>query len=130
VFRSREILRSILERREPRLFVVVGPCSIHDVAAAREYADRLKGLADQVASTMLLVMRVYFEKPRTTIGWKGLINDPHLNGTHDMQLGLRLAQRQSCVRGTLPCEKTPYENFRHPCNSSASDHRLRAGATR
>jgi 3-deoxy-7-phosphoheptulonate synthase len=92
VFRSREILRSILERREPRLFVVVGPCSIHDVAAAREYADRLKGLADQVASTMLLVMRVYFEKPRTTIGWKGLINDPDLDDSFHIEKGIMLAR--------------------------------------
>ena len=92
VFRSREILRSILERREPRLFVVVGPCSIHDVVAAREYADRLKGLADQVASTMLLVMRVYFEKPRTTIGWKGLINDPDLDDSFHIEKGIMLAR--------------------------------------
>ncbi len=92
VFRSREILRSILERREPRLFVVVGPCSIHDVVAAREYADRLKGLADQVASTMLLIMRVYFEKPRTTIGWKGLINDPDLDDSFHIEKGILLAR--------------------------------------
>ncbi len=92
VFRSREILRSILERRDPRLFVVVGPCSIHDVAAAREYADRLKGLAGQVASTMLLIMRVYFEKPRTTIGWKGLINDPDLDDSFHIEKGIMLAR--------------------------------------
>ena len=92
VFRSREILRSILERRDPRLFVVVGPCSIHDVAAAREYADRLKGLANQVASTMLLIMRVYFEKPRTTIGWKGLINDPDLDDSFHIEKGIMLAR--------------------------------------
>ena len=78
VFKSRDAVRAILERRDPRLFVVVGPCSIHDVAAAREYAARLKGLAERVASTLLLIMRVYFEKPRTTVGWKGLINDPDL----------------------------------------------------
>ncbi len=92
VYRSREILRSILERRDPRLFVVVGPCSIHDVAAAREYADRLKGLANQVASTMLLIMRVYFEKPRTTIGWKGLINDPDLDDSFHIERGIMLAR--------------------------------------
>ena len=92
VFGSREILRSILERRDPRLFVVVGPCSIHDVAAAREYADRLKGLANQVASTMLLIMRVYFEKPRTTIGWKGLINDPDLDDSFHIEKGIMLAR--------------------------------------
>jgi len=71
VFKSREIVRTILERRDPRLFVVVGPCSIHDVIAAREYASRLKRLAAEVQSTMLLIMRVYFEKPRTDGGLEG-----------------------------------------------------------
>ena len=79
VLKSREVVRAILERRDPRLFVVVGPCSIHDVAAAREYAGRLKDLAQRVSSTLFLIMRVYFEKPRTTVGWKGLINDPDLD---------------------------------------------------
>jgi 3-deoxy-7-phosphoheptulonate synthase len=92
VFESREILRSILERRDPRLFVVVGPCSIHDAGAAREYAGRLKGLADQVASTMLVIMRVYFEKPRTTVGWKGLINDPDLDDSFHIEKGILLAR--------------------------------------
>jgi 3-deoxy-7-phosphoheptulonate synthase len=92
VLRSRETLRAILERRDPRLFVVVGPCSIHDVVAAREYADRLKQLADQVAPTMLLVMRVYFEKPRTTVGWKGLINDPDLDDSFHIEKGIVLAR--------------------------------------
>jgi 3-deoxy-7-phosphoheptulonate synthase len=92
VLRSREIVRSILERRDPRLFIVVGPCSIHDVIAAREYADRLKPLADQVASTMLLIMRVYFEKPRTTVGWKGLINDPDLDDSFHIEKGIMLAR--------------------------------------
>ncbi len=92
VFRSREAVRAILERRDPRLFVVVGPCSIHDVAAAREYADRLKRLADQVSSTMFLIMRVYFEKPRTTVGWKGLINDPDLDDSFRIEKGILLAR--------------------------------------
>ena len=92
VFKSREILRAILERRDPRLFVVVGPCSIHDVRAAREYAAHLKGVADQVASTMLLIMRVYFEKPRTTVGWKGLINDPDLDDSFQIEKGITLAR--------------------------------------
>ena len=78
VFKFREIVRAILERRDRRLFVVVGPCSIHDVAAAREYANRLKELASRVEATMVLIMRVYFEKPRTTVGWKGLINERNL----------------------------------------------------
>src|SRR5262249_41637102 len=92
VFRARETLRAILERRDPRLFVVVGPCSIHDVGAAREYAQRLKRLADQVDSTLLLIMRVYFEKPRTTVGWKGLINDPDLDDSFHIEKGILLAR--------------------------------------
>jgi 3-deoxy-7-phosphoheptulonate synthase len=92
VFKSREAVRSILERRDPRLFVVVGPCSIHDVVAAREYATRLKQLADQVESTLLLIMRVYFEKPRTTVGWKGLINDPDLDDSFHIEKGILVAR--------------------------------------
>jgi 3-deoxy-7-phosphoheptulonate synthase len=93
VLRSREVVRAILERRDPRLFVVVGPCSIHDVAAAREYAGRLKELAVQVESTMLLIMRVYFEKPRTTVGWKGLINDPDMDDSFHIEKGISIARR-------------------------------------
>ncbi len=92
VYRSRQIVRDILERRDPRLFVVVGPCSIHDVAAAREYAERLKALATQVDSTMLLIMRVYFEKPRTTVGWKGLINDPDMDDSFHIEKGIGIAR--------------------------------------
>jgi 3-deoxy-7-phosphoheptulonate synthase len=86
------VIRAILERRDPRLFVVVGPCSIHDVKAAREYADRLKRLSDEVSSTMMLIMRVYFEKPRTTVGWKGLINDPDLDDSFHIEKGILLAR--------------------------------------
>lgn len=92
VFRSREAVRAILERRDPRLFVVVGPCSIHDVSAAREYANRLKAVAAQVESSMLLIMRVYFEKPRTTVGWKGLINDPDMDDSFHIEKGILLAR--------------------------------------
>jgi 3-deoxy-7-phosphoheptulonate synthase len=92
VIKSREIVRAILERRDPRLFVIVGPCSIHDVVAAREYATRLKGLAAQVESTLLLIMRVYFEKPRTTVGWKGLINDPDLDDSFHIEKGILMAR--------------------------------------
>ena len=92
VLKSREAVRAILERRDPRLFVVVGPCSIHDVAAAREYAGRLKALAERVSSTLLLIMRVYFEKPRTTVGWKGLINDPDLDDSFHIEKGILLAR--------------------------------------
>ena len=92
VFKAREAVRAILERRDRRLFVVVGPCSIHDVAAAREYAGRLKELAGRVGSTLLLIMRVYFEKPRTTVGWKGLINDPDLDDSFHIEKGILLAR--------------------------------------
>jgi 3-deoxy-7-phosphoheptulonate synthase len=93
VLDGRNALRRILDGEDRRLLVVVGPCSIHDPLAALEYARRLAGLRDSVADTLCLVMRVYFEKPRTTVGWKGLINDPHLDGTRDMMLGLRIARR-------------------------------------
>jgi 3-deoxy-7-phosphoheptulonate synthase len=92
VYRSRARLQAILDRKDPRLFVVVGPCSIHDPAAAREYALRLRGLAERVEQTMMLVMRVYFEKPRTTIGWKGLINDPDMDDSFHIERGIRLAR--------------------------------------
>ena len=78
--------------QDPRLMAIVGPCSIHDPEAARDYAARLRALSDRVADRMLVIMRVYFEKPRTTVGWKGLINDPHLDGSFDVATGLRLAR--------------------------------------
>ncbi len=90
---GRDAVRGILSRQDHRLLVVVGPCSIHDVDAAREYARRLRGLADEVGDSLLLVMRAYFEKPRTTVGWKGLINDPHLNDSFNIEEGLTLARR-------------------------------------
>jgi 3-deoxy-7-phosphoheptulonate synthase len=90
---GRDAVKRILSGEDKRLLVVVGPCSIHDEKAALEYAGRLRELAERVSRTMLLVMRVYFEKPRTTVGWKGLINDPHLDGTLDIATGLRLARR-------------------------------------
>lgn len=92
VLAGREIVEHILARTDPRLFVVVGPCSIHDVVAAKEYAGRLRRLADEVRDTMVLVMRVYFEKPRTTIGWKGLINDPYMDDSFHIEKGLYLAR--------------------------------------
>ncbi len=92
VNRSRQVVRSILDRGDPRLFVVVGPCSIHDVAAAREYAGRLKELSTRVDSTLFPIMRVYFEKPRTTVGWKGLINDPDMDDSFRIEKGINLAR--------------------------------------
>src|ERR1700752_55201 len=93
VFRGRAAIRAILDRRDPRLFVVVGPCSIHDLDAAREYAGRLRELAARVEPTMLLLMRVYFEKPRTTVGWKGLINDPFMDDSFHIEKGIALARQ-------------------------------------
>ena len=93
VIRNRAIVRDILEHKDPRLLVVVGPCSIHDPVAAIDYGTRLKQLADRVSDRLFLVMRVYFEKPRSTIGWKGLINDPHMNGSFDIEEGLHIARR-------------------------------------
>jgi 3-deoxy-7-phosphoheptulonate synthase len=89
---ARSRIRNILNGSDRRLLVVVGPCSIHDVKAAREYAEKLAKFCDGVSDALEIVMRVYFEKPRTTIGWKGLINDPHLNGTFDINFGIRMAR--------------------------------------
>ena len=94
---GREALEAILQRRDQRLFVVVGPCSIHDPRSALDYAGRLRALASRLQDRLLLVMRVYFEKPRTTIGWKGLINDPHMDDSFDIPEGLRRA-RELMVR--------------------------------
>jgi len=89
---ARARIRNILNGSDRRLLVVVGPCSIHDVKAAREYAEKLAQFRDGVSDALEIVMRVYFEKPRTTVGWKGLINDPHLNGTFDINYGIRMAR--------------------------------------
>lgn len=92
VLNGRKVLRRILDGQDPRLFVVIGPCSIHDIKAAKEYAEKLRQLAEQVQDTLVLVMRVYFEKPRTTIGWKGLINDPYMDDSFHIEKGLYLAR--------------------------------------
>ncbi|MGB1047373.1 MAG: 3-deoxy-7-phosphoheptulonate synthase [Litorivicinaceae bacterium] len=92
VAQSRQTVKDILDGKDDRLFAVVGPCSIHDTDLALEYGKRLKALADQVSDHIVIIMRVYFEKPRTTVGWKGLINDPHLNGSFDIETGLRKAR--------------------------------------
>ena len=90
---GRDAVKRILDRQDHRLFVVIGPCSIHDLKAAHEYAERLRALADKVSDTLLLVLRVYFEKPRTTVGWKGLINDPYMNDTFKIEDGLHIARQ-------------------------------------
>ena len=93
VARSRERVIRILRQEDPRILIVIGPCSIHDEKGALEYAERLNALRKEFADKMEIVMRVYFEKPRTTIGWKGLINDPHLDGSQDIETGLKIASR-------------------------------------
>jgi 3-deoxy-7-phosphoheptulonate synthase len=92
VLEGRQAIERILRKEDERLLVVVGPCSIHDQDSALEYAERLVGLRERVGDQLYLVMRTYFEKPRTTVGWKGLVNDPHLDGTYDMETGLRRAR--------------------------------------
>jgi len=92
VFNERREISDIIHGRDPRLIVVIGPCSIHDPVAALEYADRLAAEIPKYRATLKIVMRVYFEKPRTTVGWKGLINDPHLNNSYDINLGLKTAR--------------------------------------
>ena len=93
VAKSRQEILDIVTGKDDRLLLIVGPCSIHDTKAGLEYAQRLKPLADEVKDRVLVVMRVYFEKPRTTVGWKGLINDPHLNGTFDVAHGLTVGRQ-------------------------------------
>ncbi len=93
VSEARRTLAAILSGRDQRLFVVVGPCSIHDPAAAMEYARKLKALADELKEQLFIVMRVYFEKPRTTVGWKGLINDPRMDDSFRIDEGLHVARR-------------------------------------
>ncbi len=93
VAEAREHIHQIIFRSDPRLLLIVGPCSIHDIEAGLEYADRLRGLIDQVRERIYIVMRCYFEKPRTSTGWKGLIMDPHLDGSDDIPEGLRIARR-------------------------------------
>jgi 3-deoxy-7-phosphoheptulonate synthase len=89
---ARKTIADIVHGRDPRLLVVCGPCSIHDVDAALDYARHLKTLAAELSDRLYIVMRVYFEKPRTTVGWKGLINDPHMDGTFDVEAGLHIAR--------------------------------------
>lgn len=92
VAQSRELIVRILQQQDPRLLVIAGPCSIHDEKGAMEYATRLNALRSELSGQMEIVMRVYFEKPRTTVGWKGLINDPHLDGSQDISAGLKIAR--------------------------------------
>lgn len=90
---SRKVIRDILDHKDHRIFVVIGPCSIHDTKAALDYAHKLRALADKVNDTLYIVMRVYFEKPRTTVGWKGLINDPFINDSFRIHDGLHIGRK-------------------------------------
>ncbi len=92
-FNARKAIHNILQGDDDRLLVIVGPCSIHDTEAAIEYGKRLKVLRDELGDRLEIVMRVYFEKPRTTVGWKGLINDPYLNDTFKINDGLRMGRK-------------------------------------
>ena len=89
----RKVIENILDEKDDRIFAVVGPCSIHDPVAAIEYANKLKKLSDEVSDNIFIIMRVYFEKPRTTIGWKGLINDPMLDGSFKVNDGIRIGRK-------------------------------------
>lgn len=105
ILQSRLVVQNILDGKDERKFIVVGPCSIHDPKAAREYAKKLKDLSDKVAEKLFIIMRVYFEKPRTTVGWKGLINDPDLDDSFNIEKGLKVA-RQLLIdfnKMGLPC---------------------------
>ena len=93
VFEARQAIYNILKGEDDRLLVIVGPCSIHDTKAAIEYSEKLKTLRDELADDLFIVMRVYFEKPRTTVGWKGLINDPDLDDSYQINKGVRLARK-------------------------------------
>ena len=93
VVEGRTTIQRILRHQDPRILVVVGPCSIHDARGALEYAEKLIDLREQLSDRLYIIMRIYFEKPRTTVGWKGLINDPHLDGSYDIESGLQKARR-------------------------------------
>ena len=93
IYKTREEFTKILENKDDRFVVITGPCSIHNIELAMDYANRLKKLNDQYSDKLMLIMRVYFEKPRTAVGWKGLINDPNLNGSNDIARGLELARK-------------------------------------
>ncbi len=101
VVQSRQQIADIINGKDDRLLIVTGPCSIHDEVAGRQYAERLAGLADELRDRILVVMRVYFEKPRTTVGWKGLINDPNLDGTYNIPVGIRRARQFLLAVGEL-----------------------------
>ena len=126
VRRARETVFSILDHKDPRLFVVVGPCSIHDPEAAIDYAGRLKVLAQELKDTLYIVMRVYFEKPRTSVGWKGLINDPSLDDSFKIEEGLRKGRQLllDIVELGLPTSPKRWTRYRRStCKTSSPGRR-------
>jgi 3-deoxy-7-phosphoheptulonate synthase len=135
VVESRHVIDNIIGKTDKRLLAVVGPCSIHDVKAAYEYAERLTALRKKIEDRIYVIMRVYFEKPRTTLGWRGLIMDPYLDSSYDIETGLKMARklliditslglplalnlnlsfpqshRRSCILGCYRCTKRPRAN--------------------
>jgi 3-deoxy-7-phosphoheptulonate synthase len=96
VFSARRAIQRILAEKDDRIFVMVGPCSIHDPETAMEYARRLKPIAQELSTDIVIVMRAYLEKPRTTVGWKGLINDPDIDGSFKINKGLRISRKLFC----------------------------------
>jgi 3-deoxy-7-phosphoheptulonate synthase len=93
ILNSRKVIEDILDEKDDRIFVVIGPCSIHDPIAAMDYAKKLKKISQEVSENLFIIMRVYFEKPRTTVGWKGLINDPMLDGSFEINKGIRIGRK-------------------------------------
>ena len=120
VLAGRRAVGRVLDRADDRLLVVVGPCSVHDPAAALEYAGRLREVADRLADDLLVVMRVYFEKPRSTVGWKGLINDPALDGSGDVNSGLRTARALLLDPRVLPNTARPRRRRKYVRDASGS----------
>ena len=131
---GRAEVEAILDGQDNRLLVVAGPCSVHNVDSAKEYAERLLELRGKVSSHINLIMRVYFEKPRTTVGWKGLINDPHLNDTFDIETGLGMARELLAWlaelgmphrhRGFRPNKPTVFIRPIHLVSYRGSNHRI------
>ncbi len=116
ILSGRREIEDILTGRDQRMLVIVGPCSIHDIGAAEEYARHLTELREELKNELCIVMRVYFEKPRTTVGWKGFINDPHLNDTYDIEHGLYYARKLLLDINAMGCRQQP--NFLIPFHPS------------
>jgi len=115
IHKQRETIRHVLDGKDPRMLLITGPCSIHDIVSAKEYAQRLLKLTKEVEDTFVVVMRVYFEKPRTAFGWKGLLYDPHLNNTHDIHCGIRTTR--NLLLDLAEMEVPTAAEFLDPCTA-------------